>query len=112
MDPATEGGHVIAAENWDYSKMLSDCVVITHVYQDEKPDFVMVAEAETLSDAYVRGSHMPCSVANLIAAHKDGVAIGFEMDSETVDVMRMLRDHAGHPYSICNHENMFEKYYI
>ncbi len=201
MAPATEGGRVIAAENWDYSKMLRDSVVITHVYQEDKPDFVMVAEAgmiggigmndrgiavllnalsttvpcqglplrarmramleaETLGDAYVKGGQIPCSVANLIATHKDGVAIGFEMDSETVeplipedgvlvhtnhyigpkmylnhdvnhrgssyirlqrirtlvkerhgkitieDVMSMLRDHAGYPYSICDHENM------
>ena len=45
MAPATEGGRVIAAENWDYSKQLRDSVVIVHVYQDDKPDFVMVAEA-------------------------------------------------------------------
>ena len=44
-------------------------------------------EAETLSDAYVRGSHAPVSVANLIATHKDGVAIAFEMDSEIVEPM-------------------------
>ena len=201
MAPATEGGRVIAAENWDYSKMLRDSVVITHVYQDDKPDFVMVAEAgmiggigmndsgvavmlnalrttvpcqgiplrtrmramleaENLSQAYVKGSHEPVSVANLIATHKDGIAIGFEMDSRTVeplipedgvlahtnhyigpkmyltndvnhrgssyirlqrirtlvkechgkitieDVMRMLRDHAGYPDAICDHENL------
>jgi len=126
MAPATEGGRVIAAENWDYSKMLRGSVVITHVYQEDKPDFMMVAEAgmiggigmndcgiavllnalsttvpcqglplrarmramlesETLGDAYVRGGQIPCSVANLIATHKDGVAIGFEMDSQTVE---------------------------
>ena len=116
-------------------------------------------EAETLSDAYVRGSHAPYSVGNLIATHKDGVAIGFEMDGEIVeplipddgvlvhtnhyigpktylsndvnhmgstyirmqriktlvkerygkitveDVKRMLSDHAGYPYSICDHED-------
>ena len=201
MAPATEGGRVIAAENWDYSKQLRDSVVILHVYQDDKPDFVMVAEAgmiggigmndcgvavllnalkttvpcrgiplrtrmramleaENLGDAYVRGSHDPVSVANLIATHKDGIAIGFEMDSRTVeplipedgvlvhtnhyigpkmylandvnhrgssyirlqrirslvkerhgkitieDVMDMLRDHAGYPFSICDHENL------
>jgi isopenicillin-N N-acyltransferase-like protein len=199
--PATEGGRVIAAQNWDFSALLRDCVVIVHVYQEDKPNFVMVAEAgmiggigmndrgiavmlnalrtevpcqgiplrarmramleaETLSDAYVRGSHAPVSVANLIATHKDGVAIGFEMDSETVeplipddgvlvhtnhyigpkmylahdvnhagssyirlqriktlvkecygkitvdDIMRMLRDHAGYPHAICDHEDM------
>ena len=201
MAPATEGGRVIAAENWDHSKILRDCVVITHVYQEDKPNFVMVSEAgmiggigmndcgiavmlnalhatvpckgiplrarmramleaETLGDAYVKGGQMPCSVANLIATHKDGLAIGFEMDSEIVeplipedgvlvhtnhyigpkmylnhdvnhrgssyirlqrikslvkechgkitieDVKRMLRDHAGYPYSICDHENL------
>ncbi len=201
MAPATEGGRVIAAENWDYSKMLRDCIVIVHVYQEAKPDFVMVAEAgmiggigmndcgiavmlnalrttapcqgiplrtrmramleaENLSEAYVKGSHAPYSVANLIATHKDGIAIGFEMDSRDVeplipedgvlmhtnhyigpkmylvndvnhkgssyirlqrirtlvkerhgkitieDVMGMLRDHAGYPSSICDHEEM------
>ena len=201
MPPATADGRVIAAQNWDFSGLLKDSVVIVHVYQDDKPHFVMVAEAgmiggigmndrgiavmlnalraevpcqgiplrtrmramleaETLSDAYVRGSHAPVSVANLIATHKDGVAIAFEMDSETVepmipedgvllhtnhyigpkmylkndvnhmgssyirlqrirtlvkechgkitvdDVMRMLRDHAGYPQSICDHENL------
>jgi len=126
MAPATEGGRVIAAENWDYSTMLRNSLVIVHVYQDEKPDFVMVTEAgmiggigmndcgiavllnaltttvpcqgiplrarmramleaENLGDAYVKGSCEPVSVANLIATHKDGVAIGFEMDSQTVE---------------------------
>ena len=126
MGPATEGGRVLAAQNWDFSSLLRDCVVIVHMYQEEKPAFMMVAEAgmiggigmndrgiavllnalsttvpcqgiplrtrmramlesETLSDAYVRGSHAPVSVANLIATHKDGVAIGFEMDSEIVE---------------------------
>ena len=201
MAPATEGGRVIAAENWDYSKLLRDTLVIVHVYQENKPDFVMVAEAgmiggigmnncgvavmlnalrttvpcrgiplrarmramleaETLSEAYVKGGHEPVSVANLIATHKDGVAIGFEMDSRTIeplipedgvlmhtnhyigpkmylandvnhrgssyirmqrirtlvkerhgkitieDVMSMLRDHAGYPDAICDHENL------
>ncbi len=199
--PATEGGRVLAAQNWDYSTLLKDSVVIVHVYQEDKPNFVMVAEgagmiggigmndrgvsvllnalytqrpcygilfssrmramleAETLSDAYVRGSHAPYSVGNLIATHKDGVAIDFEMDGEIVeplipddgvlvhtnhyigpktylandvnhmgstyirmqriktlvkerygkitveDVKRMLSDHAGYPYSICDHED-------
>ena len=201
MPPATADGRVIAAQNWDFSGLLRDSVVIVHVYQEDKPNFVMVAEAgmiggigmnergiavmlnalraevpcqgiplrarmramleaETLSDAYVKGSHAPVSVANLIATHKDGVAIAFEMDSETVEpmipedgvllhtnhyigpkmylandvnhmgssyirlqrikalvkechgkitvenVMRMLRDHAGYPQSICDHENL------
>ena len=201
MPPATADGRVIAAQNWDFSGLLRDSVVIVHVRQEEKPNFMMVAEAgmiggigmndrgiavmlnalraevpcqgiplrarmramleaETLSDAYVRGSHAPVSVANLIATHKDGVAIAFEMDSEIVepmipedgvllhtnhyigtkmylkndvnhmgssyirlqrirtlvkechgkitieDVMRMLKDHAGYPQSICDHEDL------
>jgi len=126
--PAAEGGRVIAAQNWDFSGLLRDSVVIVHVRQEDKPNFVMVAEAgmiggigmndrglgvllnalsttvpcqgiplrarmramleaENLSDAYVKGSHAPVSVANLLATHKDGVAIGFEMDSETVEPM-------------------------
>ena len=203
MAPATEGGRVIAAENWDYSKMLRDSLVIVHVYQEDKPHFVMVAEAgmiggvgmndrgvsvmlnalrttvpcqgiplrarmramleaDNLGEAYVKGSHAPYSVANLIATHKDGIAIGFEMDSRDVeplipddgvlmhtnhyigpkmylandvnhkgssyirlqrirtlvkqhygkitieDVKGMLRDHAGYPFAICDHENMKE----
>ena len=204
MPPATADGRVIAAQNWDYNRHLRDSVVITHVYQENKPHFVMVAEAgmiggigmndrgvavmlnalrttvpcegiplrarmramleaETLSDAYVRGSHAPVTVANLVATHKDGVAIGFEMDSRTVepmipedgvllhtnhyigpkmylandvnhmgstyirlqrirtlikecygkitveDIMRMLKDHAGYPQSLCDHENMKDR---
>ena len=204
MPPATADGRVIAAQNWDYNRQLRDSVVITHVYQENKPHFVMVAEAgmiggigmndrgvavmlnalrttvpcegiplrarmramleaETLSDAYVRGSHAPVTVANLVATHKDGVAIGFEMDSRSVepmipedgvllhtnhyigpkmylandvnhmgssyirlqrirtlikecygkitveDIMRMLKDHAGYPQSLCDHENMNDR---
>lgn len=201
MAQATEGGHIIAAQNWDYSKLLKDGVVIVHVYQEDKPNFVMLAEgagmiggigmndrgiavtlnatysrrpcngilfssrlramleAENLSDAYVRGGHAPYTVGNLIATHKDGVAIEFEMDCENVepiipddgvlvhtnhyvgtktylandvnhmgssyirmqriktlvkerygkitveDVERMLSDHTGYPYSICDHED-------
>lgn len=126
MAPATEGGRVIAAENWDYSKILRESLVIVHVYQEDKPHFVMVAEAgmiggigmndcgvavmlnalrttvpcqgiplrarmramleaDNLGEAYVKGSHSPYSVANLIATHKDGIAIGFEMDSRNVE---------------------------
>ena len=201
MSPATEGGRVIASQNWDFNRSLRDSIVIVHVHQESKPNFVMVAEAgmiggigmndcgiavllnalsttipcrgiplrtrmramleaETLSEAYVKGGHRPVSVANLIATHKDGVAIGFEMDSETIDtmipddgvlvhtnhyispkmhlkhdvnprgssyirlqriktlvkecygkitvedVMAMLRDHAGYPHSICDHEDI------
>ena len=201
MGPATEGGRVIAAENWDYSTLLRNSLVIVHVYQEDKPDFVMIGEAgmiggigmndsgialmlnavygsapcqglplrarmramlesENLSDAYVKGGCAPYTVANLIATHKDGIAIGFEMDAEIIepmipedgvllhtnhyigpkmylahdvnhrgssyirlqrirslvkerhgkitieDVMSMLRDHAGYPYAICDHENM------
>ena len=128
VPPATKDEHVIAAQNWDFHAYLRDCIVIVHVKQEDKPDFVMVAEAgmiggigmndrgiavmlnalraevacegiplrarmramldaEILSDAYVRGSHAPVSVANLIATHKDGVAIAFEMDSRTVEPM-------------------------
>lgn len=201
MGPATEGGRVIAAQNWDYTRLLRDAVVIVHVQQEDKPNFVMVAEgagmiggigmndcgvavtlnalkssapcqgipfhvrlramleAENLSDAYVKGSHAPTSVGNMIVTHKDGVAIDFEMDARTVeplipndgvlmhtnhyigpkmylandvnhmgstyirlqrlqtlvkechgkitveDVKRMLSDHAGYPYSICDHED-------
>lgn len=126
MAPATEGGRVIAAQNWDYSTILRDSLVIVHVYSEDKPNFVMVTEAgmiggigmndqgiavllnaltttspcqglplrtrmramleaETLSDAYVKGGTVPVTVANLIATHKDGVAIEFEMDSKTVE---------------------------
>ena len=128
LPPATADGHVIAAQNWDYNGQLRAAVVITHVYQEDKPHFIMVAEAGmiggigmndrgvavllnalrtevpcqgiplrtrmramleagTLSDAYVRGGHVPVTVANLVATHKDGVAIGFEMDSRTVEPM-------------------------
>ena len=45
MPPATEGGRVLAAQNWDFSGLLRDSVVIVHVHQAEKPNFVMVAEA-------------------------------------------------------------------
>ena len=116
-------------------------------------------EAENLSDAYVKGSHAPYSVGNLIATHSDGIAIEFEMDSEIVepiipedgviihtnhyvgpktylandvnhmgstyirmqrmkamvkkrygkitveDIKKMFSDHAGYPYSICDHED-------
>lgn len=128
LPPATKDGRVIAAQNWDFSALLCPCIVIVHYRQEEKPNFMMVAEAgmiggigmndcgiavmlnalratapcqgiplrarmramleaENLNNAYVRGSHAPVSVANLIATHKDGVAIAFEMDSETVEPM-------------------------
>ncbi len=202
LPPATEGGHTIASQNWDYSLLVSgECLVVVHVYQEDKPNFMMVVEgagmiggigmndrgvsvllnalrttkpvngipfhvrlramleAENLSDAYVKGSHAPYSVGNLIATHTDGVAIDFEMDSEIVepiipddgviihtnhyvgpktylandvnhmgstyirmqrmktmvkerygkitveDIKRMYSDHAGYPYSICDHED-------
>ena len=128
LPPATEGGHTIASQNWDYSLLISgECLVVVHVYQDDKPHFMMVVEgagmiggigmndrgvsvllnalrtpkpvngipfhvrlramleAENLCDAYVKGSHAPYSVGNLIATHSDGIAIEFEMDSEIVE---------------------------
>ena len=44
MAPATEGGRVFAAQNWDYTRLMRDAVVIVHVYQEDKPNFVMVVE--------------------------------------------------------------------
>ena len=201
MPPATAGGRVIAAQNWDFYRQLRDSLVIVHIHQESKPNFVMVSEAgmiggigmndygiavllnaltadtscqgiplrtrmramldsETLGEAYAKGSHGPTSVGHLVATHKDGVAIAFEMDSKTVEtiipddgawvhtnhyvgpkmylthdaaprastyirlqrikalvkeahgkitnetVMQILRDHAGHPYSLCTHKNL------
>ena len=124
--PAAADGHVIAAQNWDYSGLLRDSLVIVHVHQEDKPNFVMVTEggmiggigvndagvavllnmvssthscqgvplrarmramleSENLSDAYVKGSQAPVTVANLIVAHKSGVALDFEMDADIVE---------------------------
>ena len=44
MAPATEGGRVFAAQNWDYTRLMRDAIVIVHVYQEDKPNFVMVVE--------------------------------------------------------------------
>jgi len=123
LPPATEGGRVIAAQNWDFYRQLRDSIVILHVHQENKPNFVMVSEAgmiggigmndrgigvllnaltadttcqgiplrtrmramldsDTLAEAYAKGSHKPTSVGHLVATHKDGVAIAFEMDSK------------------------------
>ena len=200
LPPATEGGQVIAAQNWDFYRQLRDSMVILHVRQENKPNFVTVTEAgmiggigmndrgigillnalsaevscqgiplrtrmramldsETLSEAYAQGSHKPVSVGHLAATHKDGIAIAFEMDSNTLEtilpedgvwvhtnhylgakmyqahdanprastyirlqrakalvkeshgsitvdtVKNIFRDHAGHPYALCTHEN-------
>lgn len=126
--PAAADGHVIAAQNWDYSGRLRESVVIVHVKQEDKPDFVMVTEggmiggigmndhgvavmlnalkttvsckgvplrarmramleSKNLSDAYVIGGVEPVTVANLTIVHKDGVALGFEMDADIVEPM-------------------------
>jgi len=45
LPPATEGGRVIAAQNWDFYRQLRDSIVILHVHQENKPNFVMVSEA-------------------------------------------------------------------
>lgn len=128
LPPATEGGRVIAAQNWDFYRQLRDSMVILHVHQENKPNFVMVSEAgmiggigmndlgigvllnaltadtpcqgiplrtrmramldsDTLAEAYARGSHKPTSVGHLVATHKDGIAIAFEMDSKTVETI-------------------------
>lgn len=44
-------------------------------------------DSETLSEAYSKGSHKPTSVGHLVATHKDGVAIAFEMDSNTLETI-------------------------
>lgn len=128
MPPATEGGRVIAAQNWDFYRGLRDSLVIVHIHQENKPNFVMVSEAgmiggigmndqgigillnaltaevscqgiplrtrmramldsKTLAEAYSKGSHKPTSVGHLVATHKDGVAIAFEMDSDTLETI-------------------------
>ena len=128
LPPATEGGRVIAAQNWDFYKQLRDSLVIVHVHQENKPNFVMVSEAgmiggigmndhgigillnalsadtscqgiplrtrmramldsETLAEAYAKGSHKPTSVGHLVATHKDGVAVAFEMDSNSIETI-------------------------
>ena len=128
MPPATADGRVIAAQNWDFYRQLRDSLVIVHVHQEDKPNFVMVSEAgmiggigmndrgigillnalatdtscqgiplrtrmramldaETLGEAYAKGSHAPTSVGHLVATHRDGVAIAFEMDSKTSETL-------------------------
>ena len=128
LPPATEGGQVIAAQNWDFYRQLRDSMVILHVRQENKPNFVTVTEAgmiggigmndrgigillnaltaevscqgiplrtrmramlvsETLAEAYAQGSHKPTSVGHLVATHKDGIAIAFEMDSNTLETI-------------------------
>ena len=128
MPPATADGRVIAAQNWDFYRQLRDSLVIVHVHQEDKPNFVMVSEAGmiggigmndrgigvllnalttdtscqgiplrtrmramldagTLGKAYAQGSHNPTSVGHLVATHKDGVAIAFEMDSKTAETL-------------------------
>lgn len=128
LPPATEGGRVIAAQNWDFYRQLRDSVVIVHVHQENKPNFVMVSEAgmiggigmndrglgillnaltadvscqgiplrtrmramldsETLAEAYAQGSRKPTSVGHLVTTHKDGIAIAFEMDSNTFETL-------------------------
>ncbi|MBR4411176.1 MAG: hypothetical protein IKT31_07640, partial [Firmicutes bacterium] len=45
LPPATEGGHTISSQNWDYSLLVSgECLIVLHVYQEDKPNFLMVAE--------------------------------------------------------------------
>ena len=200
LPPATAGGKVLAAQNWDFYRQLRDSMVILHVHQEDKPNFVTVTEAgmiggigmndqgigvllnaltadtscqgiplrtrmramldsETIYEAYSLGSLKPSTVGHLVATHKDALAIAFEMDSKDVEtilpedgvwvhtnhyvgpkmyqahdvnprgstyiryqrikalvkeahgkitkeaVMEMLRDHAGHPYALCTHEN-------
>lgn len=46
-----------------------------------------ILDSRFLSEAYVNGAHRPLSVANLIITHKDGAAIGLEMDAKQVDVL-------------------------
>ncbi|MBQ7328474.1 MAG: hypothetical protein IJX01_01020 [Oscillospiraceae bacterium] len=128
LPPATEGGRVIAAQNWDFYRQLRDSIVILHVRQENKPNFVMVSEAgmiggigmndrgigvllnaltadttcqgiplrtrmramldsDTLAEAYAKGSHKPTSVGHLVATHKDGVAVAFEMDSKGIETI-------------------------
>ncbi len=128
LPPATEGGQVIAAQNWDFYRQLRDSMMILHVHQENKPNFVMVSEAgmiggigmndrgigvllnaltadttcqgiplrtrmramldsDTLAEAYAKGSHKPTSVGHLVATHKDGVAIAFEMDSKGIETI-------------------------
>ena len=45
LPPATAGGKVLAAQNWDFYRELRDSMVILHVHQEGKPNFVTVTEA-------------------------------------------------------------------
>ncbi len=45
IPPATADGRVIAAQNWDFYGQLRDSLVIVHIHQEDKPNFVTVSEA-------------------------------------------------------------------
>ena len=128
LPPATKDGRVIAAQNWDFYRQLRDSMVILHVHQENRPNFVTVTEAgmiggigmndrgidvllnaltadttckgvplrtrmramldsETIYEAYSQGSVKPTTVGHLVATQKDGLAIAFEMDSNTVETI-------------------------
>lgn len=45
MPSASRNGHVLAGQNWDNCYGQRDCMVIVHIYQEDKPDVLLFTEA-------------------------------------------------------------------
>ncbi len=45
MPSASRDGHVLAGQNWDNCYGQRDCMVIVHIYQENKPDVLLFTEA-------------------------------------------------------------------
>ena len=45
MPSASKDGHVLAGQNWDNNYGQRDCMVIVHIYQQDKPDVMLFTEA-------------------------------------------------------------------
>lgn len=45
MPSASRNGHVLAGQNWDNCYGQRDCMVVVHIYQEDKPDIILFTEA-------------------------------------------------------------------
>ena len=107
LPPATKDGHTIAAQNWDYSLLVSgECLVVVHVYQEDKPNFVMVAEGAGMIGGIGMNDRGVSVVINALRTTKPVNGIPFHarmraiLEAENLNDAYIAGGHA--PYSVGN----------
>jgi isopenicillin-N N-acyltransferase-like protein len=73
LPEASDTGHTLVGQNWDWLPHSSDTVVVLEVTQDDGPDFVTVVEAGLLAKTGMNSSGIGLTTNALVTDRDEGV---------------------------------------